>query len=237
MKQTQGMRSAIPIAAFAAGTFSVPIREAESCQNGGAKEKKLTPMEQLAALTTRELVELEKCEGIIGRGLGTFFEVGNALLNIRENRLYRSTFQSFEDYCQERWNIGRSYACRVMGAAERVNQLPANSSLPRPSNEFQVRPFLKLSAEEFPGAWKRAVSMAKSGKVTAPLAMEVIKEMTSGSSSCASVRKRRRLIRSNLNVGQMLVLLITAKELLKKRENEQAIEVLDRIENLLFAPQ
>ena len=79
--------------------------------------------------------------------------------------------------------------------------------------------------------------MAKSGKVTAPLAMEVIKKMTSASSSCASVPKRRRLIRSNLNIGQMVILLGTAKELLEKRENEQAIEVLDRIENLLFVPQ
>jgi phosphoglycerate-specific signal transduction histidine kinase len=35
----------------------------------------------------------------------------------------------------------------------------------------------------------------------------------------------------------MVILLGTAKELLEKRENEQAIEVLDRIENLLFVPQ
>jgi hypothetical protein len=232
MKQIQGSRSAIPVAAYVAATFAVPIGEDQSFQNASANELKLRPVQLSAGLSTKELSELDKCEGVLERGLATFFEVGNALLSIRENRLYRGAHRSFEDYCRERWNIGRSYACRVMGAAERVNQLPENSGLPRPSNEFQVRPFLKLSAEEFPGAWKRAVNKAKSGNVTAPLAMEVIKEMTSDRSS-ALVRKKRRP-KSTLHLGQIVILLTTAKQLLERRENEQAIEVLDRIESLLF---
>jgi hypothetical protein len=229
MKPTLQSRSAIPVAAYAATTFALSTSENRAGESSGAKQNKITPIEQ-PPLTTKDLAELEKCEGILNRGLATFFEVGNALLNIRENRLYRGAFQSFEDYCRERWNIGRSYACRVMGAAERVNQLPENGSLPRPSNEFQVRPFLKLSAEEFPGAWKRAVSMAKSGKVTTPLAMEVIKEMTSDNTPA---RKKRRF-KSKLPLGQILILLSTAKEIIEKHESERAVEILDRIESLLF---
>src|ERR1700677_3843130 len=101
-------------------------------------------------LTEIEKGQLEESERTLERGLGTFYEVGNALLTIRESRLYRLTHSSFERYCLERWNIGRSYAWRVIGAAERLNLLPKDQTASRPTNEFQVRPFLKLAAKEFP---------------------------------------------------------------------------------------
>jgi len=49
------------------------------------------PSEAGEALTASERGELAECEGIPERGLGTFFEVGHALLKIREGRLYRPT--------------------------------------------------------------------------------------------------------------------------------------------------
>jgi len=94
-----------------------------------------------SSLTASESAEFQECEAILDRGLATFFDVGNPLLMIREKRLYRATHKTFEQYCRDRWNVGRSYACRVMGAAERVNLLPSNESTPRPSNEFQMRLF------------------------------------------------------------------------------------------------
>jgi len=109
-------------------------------------------------LSKREAAELHECEAVIERGLATFLEVGNALLRIRDNRLYRLTHRSFQQYCLDRWSIGRIYAWRLIGAAERINLLPDSVDIPRPSNEFQVRPFLKLAPEQFPTAWKRALA-------------------------------------------------------------------------------
>ena len=64
-----------------------------------------------------------------------------------------------------------------MGAAERLKLLPSDDRLPRPANEFQMRPFLKLAPEEFPGAWKRALKTAKEGKVTTRVVQAVIREL------------------------------------------------------------
>lgn len=54
----------------------------------------------LAAVESTRLAELEH---VIERGLTTFVEVGQALMEIRDSRLYRDTHAAFEDYCRERW--------------------------------------------------------------------------------------------------------------------------------------
>src|SRR5665213_1880963 len=67
------------------------------------------------ALSESEQAGFAECEGILKRGLCIFYEVGFALLKIQEERLYRATHVTFEAYCRERWNMGRSYASRVIG--------------------------------------------------------------------------------------------------------------------------
>src|SRR5579859_2061468 len=128
-------------------------------------------------LTPLEQSELARCEGILSRGLKTFFEVGAALLTIRESGLYRCQYHNFEAYCRERWGMGRSYAWRLIGAAERLKLLPNQGEIPWPSNEFQIRPFLRLEPEAFPKAWEQAVARAKNGVVTAALLRGVVAEI------------------------------------------------------------
>jgi hypothetical protein len=62
----------------------------------------------LTAAETAWLAELIK---IVGSGLSAFAEVGNALLEIRDNRLYRQTHATFDAFCQERWTISRAATC------------------------------------------------------------------------------------------------------------------------------
>ena len=59
------------------------------------------------AMTKRERSRLGKLETTIDRGLQSFFEVGAALKEIRDSRLYRDEHGTFEDYCQTRWGIDR----------------------------------------------------------------------------------------------------------------------------------
>src|ERR1035441_10571041 len=89
----------------------------------GSHSNKANDMELVLPLSQKDQTQLEQCEEIIGRGLSTFFEVGSALLRIRERRLYQGAHRTFEIYCRERWGIGRSYAWRLIGAAERLNLL------------------------------------------------------------------------------------------------------------------
>ena len=102
-----------------------------------------------------EVCVLADCEKIIRQGLGTFLEVGEALLTIREGRLYREHYSTFEDYCRKRWQMGRSYACRLTDAAGVAKNLLPIGSIP--SSESQLRPLTLLPPEKQQEAWAEAV--------------------------------------------------------------------------------
>lgn len=119
-------------------------------------------------LTTVETAELESYEAVIENGIGKFFEVGNALTQIREKKLYRREHETFEDYCQDKWGIGRNYASKLIGAAVVVENL--GTIVPKPKNEAQVRPLKKLPPTEQKKVWEQAV-VANEGKQ--PTAVQV----------------------------------------------------------------
>ena len=56
-------------------------------------------------LTALELSELAQCEAVIAQGLRTFVDVGAALLKVRDARLYRAEWTTFEAYCRDRWGM------------------------------------------------------------------------------------------------------------------------------------
>lgn len=60
---------------------------------------------------------LAECERVIAKGLSVFFEVGQALAEIRDGKLYRDKYATFEAYCDERWNLGRSRAYELIDQA------------------------------------------------------------------------------------------------------------------------
>jgi len=45
---------------------------------------------------------LEIIESRIQEGLTSYVEIGRGLQNIRENKLYNKTYQTFEEYCEKR---------------------------------------------------------------------------------------------------------------------------------------
>ncbi len=200
------------------------------------------PLEELVIfeiplpLPEGERAELERCEETIRKGLRTFFAVGSALVTIRDHRLYRASHPTFEAYCQQRWGIGRNYAWRVIGAAERVNLLPAGEDVAKPTSEFQVRPFLKLDAKVFPKAWEETVKRAGGGKVTLTIVKSVVREFYRKSVPRANPKPLRRSV-AKVPIGQIIVLLHDAKKRIEKREVEEAVALLERIEALLRGPR
>ncbi len=80
--------------------------------------------------------------------------VANALLEIRDSRLYRQQFPTFEAYCRERWGIGLRYSNRLIAAAEVVGALGAIA--PMPATESQARPLTRRFAHsDFSPAQKK----------------------------------------------------------------------------------
>ena len=91
--------------------------------------------------------------------------MGNALLTIRDKRLYRDEFGTFETYCRERWGFTRMRASQMIAAAEVVANVNHGLQL-LPTNERQIRPLTSLEPEQQREAWARAVETAPEGKVT-----------------------------------------------------------------------
>lgn len=111
-------------------------------------------------LTKPERIQLEELETVISNGIQTFAEVGNALLAIREAKLYRAEHGTFEAYCLKRWGFTRMRACQLIGAAAVVENV--NNCLQKPATESQARPLTKLPASEQPAAWQAATDKAQS---------------------------------------------------------------------------
>lgn len=116
----------------------------------------------------KELVitRLTELEIVIEHGLQTFVDVGTALMEIRDSRLYRETHGTFEEYCRERWGLSRPRAYQLIEAAEVAGNLSTIVDK-LPSTESQTRPLASLPADTQREVWQRAVETAPNGKVTA----------------------------------------------------------------------
>lgn len=130
------------------------------------------------ALTVTEQTELERHEAKIKQGLQTFVEVGAALVAIRDCRLYRVNYSTFEDYCTERWGMSNEYARLHMRASEVVTNLQQTPTMVGvlPTSERQARPLSRLDPEAQSAVWQRAVETAPNGKVTAAHVETTVKE-------------------------------------------------------------
>jgi hypothetical protein len=90
------------------------------------------------------LAELEK---LIAKGQKTFVEVGLALAEIRDLRLYKREYSGFAEYCQNKWGWNKSYAYYMIDSAEVVKALPEKVST-MVDTERQVRELAKIPAKE-----------------------------------------------------------------------------------------
>lgn len=88
-------------------------------------------------LTDTERTNLSQCEQVIEKGLNTFLEVGKALADIRDNRLYRESHKTFEKYCKEVWDLGKSYATRQICGYETVTLLESKMVPIGTKNDFR----------------------------------------------------------------------------------------------------
>ena len=100
-------------------------------------------------LTPSEAQALTQYEQIIRKGLETFVEVSNALLQIRDQRLFRSSHDTFEEYCREKWKFTARQANRYISAGGVVDnlkrdQLVSTEPTAIPENEAQARPLTEL---------------------------------------------------------------------------------------------
>ena len=76
-------------------------------------------------LTDSERDRFEASESVIHKGLRTFIEVGRALADIKNSRLYREAYPgyTFEKYCKEVWDLSRGHANRQIDSYQVIQNL------------------------------------------------------------------------------------------------------------------
>lgn len=123
---------------------------------------------QSTRLAPRDADRLAELEITIAHGLTTFVEVGAALAEVRESRLYRAEHPTFEDYCRVRWGMSRPRAYQLIEAATVVGGLSTTVDTPLPATESQARSLTKLPPEQQREAWSEAVETAPKNEAGQP---------------------------------------------------------------------
>jgi hypothetical protein len=136
-------------------------------------------------LTKTEVSRLARLESTILAGLQQFIDVGNALVEIREAKLYQDQYETFEAYCRQKWGMSKTHANRLILGAQAVHQL-GNIEV-RPSAEAQIRPLTKVPESERGAAWARAVTAAGGRRPTAAQVQEAVSGVVIASRVTAAV--------------------------------------------------
>jgi hypothetical protein len=97
-------------------------------------------------------------ETIINTNRSCFYNIGRALKEVRDDRLYRELlFDTFEAYLRKRWDMSRAHAYRLIEASRAIDNLsPIGDILPE--NEAQLRPLVQLEPFDQRRIWRAFLS-------------------------------------------------------------------------------
>lgn len=114
----------------------------------------------------RDAKRLAELEVVIEGGIQSFVAVGEALLEVRDSRLYRTGYETFEAYCKGRWQFTDRRARQLMEATEAVKALPTGTVVP--VNEAQARELAPVVTDLGPEAAAEVMAEAsRDGPATA----------------------------------------------------------------------
>ncbi len=114
-------------------------------------------VEVLEELTQDEQRERHRLELRVERA---FYEAGRSLVQLRDQRLYRSTHGNFEDYCRDRFGFSRRHPYRLIDAAivfENLKSFCVQFGHILPAKESICRPLTALEPEQQRQAWQEVM--------------------------------------------------------------------------------
>ena len=97
--------------------------------------------ESMEPISVAESARLNELEKTIKDGLRTFVAVGTALAEIRDSRLYRAEYPSFDNYVQAALGIKKSYAYQIIESAGAAKSVSAIADI---KNEAQARELARV---------------------------------------------------------------------------------------------
>lgn len=179
------------------------------------RSKPLSSKGQLEPLSPKEQEEREHLERVIEQG---FDRATEALVEIRDRRLYRSTHKSFAAYCQDKHRSCRRKIDYSINFTKVVENLRANHSQDRlngnlskasmqilPTKPEQTKYLAKLKPEEQWQIWYKAVEAAN-GKVPAGKIVQEIAAQHKPEIVAPPKKKQRVLVPNGWQVGDVFTL-------------------------------
>lgn len=139
-------------------------------------KKKTSKPKVIDVLSVVERRSLEKLEKVIESGVESFLATGSALKEIRDQRLYREGFKTFEAYVKARWSFDRSRAYQLIDASDLKADLSTivdkNPKADEVKTEGQLRELASVPTESLADVIAKASEIAGD----APLTAKVLKE-------------------------------------------------------------
>jgi ParB/Sulfiredoxin domain len=128
-------------------------------------------------LTPSETTRLAELEAVVEHGMQTFVEVGIALGEIRDGRLYRATHGAFEQYLQDRWELGRSHGYRLIDAATTAKALsPVGDTPPNEAQARELAPLVRADPDRAAEVWAE-LRREHGNRLTASLIRDKVKAL------------------------------------------------------------
>jgi hypothetical protein len=119
--------------------------------------EELSAEDYLALLTNEQIIRDEFRNSI---------DVGLALIEIRDRRLYRIEFGSFAEYYVKKWRFDKRKVYFLTATAEVHRAITTGTNLPLPEYASQMRPLLGLTPDQVRLAWEHAAQEAGTGPIT-----------------------------------------------------------------------
>jgi hypothetical protein len=105
---------------------------------------------------------LIQLENLITNKQNHFYQIGKALKEINDARLYKLTcFDTFEAYIKNRWDMKKSHAYRMIDAYKVISNLSPIGDIILPANESQARPLVQLTSVEQRKIWQAFLNTGK----------------------------------------------------------------------------
>ena len=130
------------------------------------------------AMTTPQRVRFAQLEENIENKLQAFYDVGEALNEIRESRLYRAEHGTFAEYVQAKWGFARQHAYRLIASSKVLDNIEPTEEQRENLRETHLRPLATLPPSEQKQAFNEAIETAPDGQLTQKHVHEVVQEKT-----------------------------------------------------------
>ena len=133
-----------------------------------------------------------------------FYQAGLALQTLRDQKLYRSTHKTFQEYCQDRFGFTKRSAYYLINAVEIVDNLKKCEPMVHilPTNERQCRPLKSLKPEQQGEVWNKAVAKAKGKVPSGKIVKEVVQQLKNKGNTHKPEPKKRFVPLKNPSIGQ-----------------------------------